>query len=289
VRLEEALAHADGEEHLVDDVGDSVGGLVVGGDDLGVIDKDGAALVNMHGQVVVVEGGDDLVVVEVRGREVPSDDVVLEDLIEGSHVAKEVREELVREAAEGVVGGGEDGEGARAGERVDEAAGLDGGDEGRELGDGLGELDEVGEGADAGDGVAADALLGLEPGLGLGEEAAGVGEEDGVDHVDDAVAAVDVGDDDGGVAVDEDLAVGDDKDEGLTLDGEDLLEVLDLVGIATALAEVAAGVDDVVGEDVVELLGVLEEVLEDAGGQGVEGLRGGEGGREGGERRVVFR
>lgn len=99
-----------------------------------------------------------------------------------------------------------------------------------------------------------------------------VRDEDSVNNVDDAVRCVDVGLDNGGVSVDEDLTAGNDEDERLAVQGEGLLEVCDLISVETSTAAVTASIDDVVCEDRVELLGVGQEVGEDACREVCEGL-----------------
>ena len=139
VRETTLVGHEDG----VDDVDDAVGLEDVGRGDgghaaLGVGEHDVAA---GHGGGEVfalngLEGGFAAALLdhgcELFGADAAGDDVVGEDLVEGVFVLRldEGVDGAGGEFGEGVVGGREDGEGAGAVERVDEAGGLDGCDEG---------------------------------------------------------------------------------------------------------------------------------------------------------------
>ena len=79
----------------------------------------------------------------------------------GDHIAEfpdvlgveEVIKSGLGDAGEGFVGGGEHGEGTGTGEGVDELAGLEGGDEGGEIGSGSGEVNDGLAGGELGHGV----------------------------------------------------------------------------------------------------------------------------------------
>ena len=135
----ELVGHEDG----VDDVDDAVRLEYVRGGDgghaaFGVGEHDLAAhhgdgeVFTLHG----LEGGFTAAFLDHRfqlfGADAAGYDVVGEDLVEGVLVLRleEGWDGVGRELGEGVVGGSEDGEGAGAAERVDEAASFDGCDEG---------------------------------------------------------------------------------------------------------------------------------------------------------------
>src|SRR5690606_20546292 len=123
-------------DHLVDDVDDAVGGVDVGADDGGVVDLhcacsravdgDGGALHCRRGQFLAGDGG---------RHHFSREHVVGEDggelvLVLG---LQQVLDRAGGERSKGGVGGGEDGEGTGATQRLFEAGSLDGGDERVEL------------------------------------------------------------------------------------------------------------------------------------------------------------
>merc|ERR1719162_2522372 len=102
------------------------------------------------------DGLDLFVVLEVLGVHGARSDVVGEYVIEFLDVLgfEEVVEESLGEFGEGFVGGGEDGEGTSTREGVDKLAGLEGGDEGGEIGSGDGKVNDGGAlGVEFGHGV----------------------------------------------------------------------------------------------------------------------------------------
>ncbi len=208
---------------------------------------------------------------EVTRRVVARGDVVGQDVNQGGLVCwlEEVVKEVCRELGKGLVGRRKDGQGAWASEDASNASSSDGCDKGGELGHGLGKLEEVWEG---GGNLCAELLCAPLGCLGDQDSHLCVRDEDSVNNMDDAVRCVDVGLDNGGVSVDEDLTAGNDEDERLAVQGEGLLEVCDLISVETSTAAVAASIDDVVCEDRVELLGVGQEVGEDACREVCKGL-----------------
>ena len=222
-----------------------------------------SSLVLEDGHVLALCSHDVLVIVEVARRVVARGDVVGQDVKQGGLVCglEEIAEEVCGELGEGLVGGRKHGQWARASKNASDASSSDGRNEGGELGNRLGELEEVGERSGH---LIAELLCAPLGCLGDQDSHLGVRDEHSVDDVNDAVGCVHVGLDDRGVSVDKDLSASDDKDEGLAVEGEGLLEVCDLIGVETSTAAVAASIDDVVREDRVELLGVRQEVGEDA-------------------------
>ena len=135
-----------GQEHGVDHVDDAIGGLDVGGDDVGIADLDRATVDGDRGGCAL-DGGDILTVElhDLGGGDAASDDVVGENLDELILVLglQQVFDRAGGQFGEGFVGRSEDGEGARALQRVDQAGGLDGGDQGAEVGVAGGGVDDV--------------------------------------------------------------------------------------------------------------------------------------------------
>ena len=237
-------------------------GLIDGG---GVVDDD-AAVDHGDGDLFALDGGGGLAVeadggggVDLTGHDVVGEDVgerlVGEKLFGGEA-------ESVERRSEGVVGRGEDGEGTLTAQRLDETGLGHRSDEGLEAASGNRNIDDR---ARRLSGVLFSHVVAQE---GFGD---GRGEDDGVDHVDDAVAGFDVGADDGGGVVDDDVAVDDGDGDLFALDGGGRLAVE---------ADGGGGVDftghDVVGEDVgerrvrQELFGGEAEGVE-GGGEGVVG------------------
>ena len=118
------------QEHGVHDVHDAVGGVDVRGGDLRVVDVH-LGVLEGDLDVLALHGGGLLVVLQVGGVHGAGGNVVREHVDELRLVrgVEQVVEDGLGQRGERLVGGREDGERAGAGERVDEAAGLERGDE----------------------------------------------------------------------------------------------------------------------------------------------------------------
>merc|ERR1711959_698156 len=180
-------------------------------------------------------------------------DVVGEDILKLLDVLRveEVIQERLGQTSKGLVGGGEDGERASTGERVDELASLEGGNEGGQIGGGDSKIDD-----------------------GLGSRSrrcrrSGRGNEHMVDDVDHAVRSVDVSLGHLRI-VDEDTAAEDASFHFLALHSLDLLVVLQILRVHRTRS-------DMVGEHILKLLDVLrvEEMVQERFGKTSEGLVGG--------------
>jgi len=138
------LGHGVGrDEDVVDDVHNTVGSIDISGGYFGVVDVD-VVVVEESLDFLAFNSLDLLVVLEVLGVHGAGSNVVGEHIVELLDVlgVEEVVEERLGELGEGLVGGGEHGEGTGTGKGVDELAGLEGSDEGGEIGSGNGEVND---------------------------------------------------------------------------------------------------------------------------------------------------
>jgi len=234
-------------ENRINDVHDAVRRIDIGGDDLGAVDKDVAAR-DPGRHVLAFDRGDHLHVVEVLGMHVARGHVIGENIHELSLVLglEQVVEGAGGQSSKRLVGRGEDGERALAGERADEVGCLQRGDQGGQIGRGNGEVDD-----------------------GLRRQ------EHAVDDLHHAVPRPDVGGDDVG-AINHDFTLVRRPAKvrlvhrhGLALDGPEFVTVFEGVMAHVVVFRDAHRVRlHVVGENVHKLglvLG-LEQVVKDAGG-----------------------
>lgn len=102
------------EKDRVDDVDDAVGGVSVGGEDVGVIDHDAsplAAVPDVDDQGVTLQSGQRLTISQGRGRVESRHDVVPQDPVELGHIDRRTSR---HEFTNGFIGRGEEGEWAGA-------------------------------------------------------------------------------------------------------------------------------------------------------------------------------
>ena len=121
---------------------DAVAGLDVRSGDGGIVDHD-LAVLDLDGDRLAQDGVGRGQLGGVGGHDLAGDDVVEQDVLELGRVLEQAFDRAGGQLGEGLVGGGEDGERAGALERVDQAGGLNGGDEGREAAVGDGGIDDV--------------------------------------------------------------------------------------------------------------------------------------------------
>ena len=186
---------------------DAIGGFDVGDDDVGVVDLD-CAVGDGEGDRAALEGGGFQTVGHIRGHDLTAQHMVEQDL---GQVTGRVGDQGIQcpvgQGGKGGVSRRKDGEGAFALEGVHQTGGLHCGDQGAEV---LIRRSDV-------DNVARRGLGSWFRGRFRGRFRRGR-HDDRINHMDDAVAGLDVGDDDVGV-VDLDCAVGDGEGDRAALEG----------------------------------------------------------------------
>merc|ERR1719247_777000 len=244
-----------GKEHTVNDVHDTIGRFDVGRRDLGSVNIHRAIpLHDVH--LLALEGLHHLVFLEVPGVDrCTGNDVVFENGLELLDVfgVEQVGEGGLGQCSERLVGGSEDGEGAAAIEGCVELAGVEGRDEGVEVGSDSGELEDIEEWGRA---------------WGRGGR---LGQKHMVNDVHDAIGRVDVGRHDlSATDIHRTILCLHDV-HLLTLEGRHHLGALEVLCVDSLTG------DDVVFENGLELLDVLGiEQVDDGGfGQCSERLVGG--------------
>lgn len=238
-----------GNKNLIDGVDNTVAGLNVGSQHLGVVNED-IRVGDGHGDILALDSLDLHTVAKVSrlgsntGNNVVGEDVDKLSLVGGlEEVVKNGRWDLV----ESLVGRSKHSEGTGALERGHQAASLEGSHQGGQIRGGNSNLDNV---------LVSTILLGKSG-----------GQQNLVDLVNNSVRGHHIGKDNLGV-VDEDLSAVDVHGHILALDGLDLLAVAEISRLGGNTG------NDVVGEDVdkLGLVGGFEELLKDTGGEFVEGI-----------------